>query len=196
MFWVSWLAGDCVEFRSKYWDDQFFEVYPSGMVTSKAEMVASQTAGAANPAPGSDHPYPGDFKLREVFGKFALATDRTAFKGLDANGLPAFVADTRWLRLFVQVDGKWRPAAGAGVPTVAPKEYLANMGHQANNGKRASPDAELEKQLAAIDTKWLDSAMHARMDYLNQLFTPGWFEIPTILLTTSQASLRWKTQAD
>jgi hypothetical protein len=75
--------------------------------------------------------------------------------------------------------------AEAGVPTVAPKAYLANMGHQGNAGKRATPDEQLEKQLAAIDTKWLDSAVHARMDYLNQLFTDRWFEI-----------LGWEPMAD
>ena len=37
---------DCVEFRSKYWDDQFFEVYPNGVTATKIEMVASQSADA------------------------------------------------------------------------------------------------------------------------------------------------------
>src|SRR4029077_10199531 len=34
---------DCVEFRSKYWADQFFEIGgATGKVSTKAEMVASQ----------------------------------------------------------------------------------------------------------------------------------------------------------
>lgn len=179
---------DCVKFRSEFWDDQFFEVYPSGVVATKAEMVASQSA--ANPAPGTGA-YPGNFKLRAVYGNFAVATDRTAFKTADAGGLPTITADSRWLRLFVQENGKWRPAAGAGVPTVAPKPFLLSMGQQSNSGKRRSPDAQLEKQLAAIDTKWLDSAMHKNMDYLNQLFTDQWFEIlgwdPTADVTKATA---------
>jgi hypothetical protein len=179
---------DCVEFRSKYWDDQFFEVYPSGVVTTKLEMVASQSAGSGAPGTG---PFPGNFKLRAVYGNFAVATDRTAFKAVDAGGPPYFIADSRWLRLFVLVNGKWRPAAGAGVPTVAPKQYLMNMGQQSTSGKRRSPDEKLEKELAAIDTKWLDSAMHGRMDYLNQLFVDQWFEIlgwvPTADVTKATA---------
>jgi hypothetical protein len=179
---------DCVEFRSKYWDDQFFEVYPSGVVATKAEMVASQSAG--NGAPGTG-PFPGNFKLRAIYGNFAVATDRTAFKTVEPGGLPYFIADSRWLRLFVQENGKWRPAAGAGVPTVAPKSFLSSMGQQSNSGKRSSPDEQLEKQLAAIDTKWVDSAMHGRMDYLNQLFTDQWFEIlgwePTADVTKATA---------
>src|SRR5215210_9309153 len=35
---------DCVEFRSKYWVAQFFEVLPSGEVLNKEEMVATQTS--------------------------------------------------------------------------------------------------------------------------------------------------------
>src|SRR5579872_3261198 len=49
-------AQDCVDFRSKYWVDQFFEIYPSGQIQTKAEMVASQSASAsAHPdsAPGT-----------------------------------------------------------------------------------------------------------------------------------------------
>ncbi len=179
---------ECVEFRSKYWDDQFFEVYPNGVIATKIEMVASQSAG--NGAPGTG-PYPGTFKLRGVYGNFAVASDSTAFKVADPNGPPTFVADSRWLRLFVQQNGKWRPAAGAGVPTVASKAFLASMGQQSNSGKRRSPDEQLEKQLAAIDTKWLDSAMHGQMDYLNQLFTAQWFEIlgwaPTADVTKAAA---------
>jgi len=165
---------ECVESRIKFWDDRFFEVYPSGLVATKAEMAASQSA--VNPDPGTGA-FPADFKLRAVYGDFALATDHTAFKAVDAEGVPTIVADSRWLRLFVLENGKWRPAAGAGVPTVAPKSFLVNMGQQSNYGKRNSPNEQLEKQLATIDTKWLDSAMHARMDFLNQLFTDQWFEI-------------------
>src|SRR5712675_1687506 len=35
---------DCVEFRSKYWVDQFFEVVSTGDLLHKDEMVSTQTA--------------------------------------------------------------------------------------------------------------------------------------------------------
>jgi hypothetical protein len=63
---------DCVEFRSKYWADQFFEIYPDGTVQTKAQMVASQTAGIPTHVPGVG-PYPDSFKLRAVYGDFAMA---------------------------------------------------------------------------------------------------------------------------
>src|SRR6185312_15894988 len=38
---------DCVDLRSKYWDDQFFEMNPGASGTqTKAQMVAGQTASS------------------------------------------------------------------------------------------------------------------------------------------------------
>ena len=111
---------DCVEFRSKYWANQFFEVGATGKISTKAEMVASQTAGIPTHVPGVG-PYPENFKLMAVYGNFAMATDHTRFKSVDANGQVNFTSEVTFLRLFVKEDGKWRPAAGAAVPIVAPK---------------------------------------------------------------------------
>jgi len=90
---------DCVESRANFWGEQFFEI-GGGSVMSKAEMVASQTAAAPKTVPGTglNGVFPGDFKLRAVYGNFALATDRTAFKTVDASGLPTFTRESRWLR--------------------------------------------------------------------------------------------------
>jgi len=171
---------ECVEQRANFWGEQFFEVVGGGNVLSKAEMVSSQTALAPKNASGVslNGVFPGDFKLRAVYGKFAVATDRTAFKTLDANGLPAFTSTMKWLRLFVYENGRWRPAAGAGVPVV-PFATTSSSSQQTNNSgaNHRSPNEQLEKELAAIDMKWLDSAMHQKWDYLDELFTDQWFEI-------------------
>ena len=111
---------DCVEFRSKYWADQFFEIYPDGTIQTKAQMVASQTAGIPTHVAGVG-PYPEDFKLRAVYGDFAMATDHTRFKTVDAHGKVSFTSEVTFLRLFVKENGKWRPAAGAAVP-IAPSK--------------------------------------------------------------------------
>ena len=109
-----------MEFRGKYWADQFFEVGATGKFSTKAEMVASQTAGI--PAHVSCvGPYPDSFKLMAVYGNFALATDHTRFKSIDANGKTSFTSEVTFLRLFVKENGMWRPAVGAAVPIVAPK---------------------------------------------------------------------------
>ena len=104
---------DCVQFRSKFWAEQFFEISAMGKVENKSEMVARQTA--ANPAPGVG-PYPRDFKLQAVYGNIAMATDTTAFKTVDAGGHLAVTSQTRVLRVFVKENGAWRPAAAALVP--------------------------------------------------------------------------------
>jgi len=116
-------AKDCVDFRAKYWADQFFEIYPSGQVQTKAEMVASQSANAAthpDSAPGTG-PNPQEFKLMAVYGNLALATDHTIFKAIDPTGKLAVTSEARVLRIFVKENGKWRPASAALIGMEAPK---------------------------------------------------------------------------
>jgi hypothetical protein len=103
---------DCVEFRRKYWADQFFEISDRGQVRTKAEMIASQSA--TNYAPVE--PYPSDFKLMAVYGNFALATDHTVLKMVDSSGKLLSTEQTRVLRMFVKENGTWRPAGAALVP--------------------------------------------------------------------------------
>jgi len=111
-------AQDCVDFKHQFWPEKFFEISREGEVTDKMEMVKRQTATAtARPvSPGDAGPNPENFELRAVYGNVALATDHTVFKSADASGKigPNGVANV--LRIFVKLDGKWRPAAAALVP--------------------------------------------------------------------------------
>lgn len=107
---------DCVNFRAKYWADEFFEVYPNGQINTKEQMVAQQTAAAPaadklNPKgiPGVG-PNPQDFKLMAVHGNIALATDLTVFKTIDASGNLSVTSEAQVLRMFVKESGTWRPA--------------------------------------------------------------------------------------
>ena len=103
---------ECIEFRARYWDDQFFEVGTKGQVSFKADMIAAQRL--AHPAPGVG-PHPDDFHLMAVYGNFALATDHTNLKSMGPDG-KLVGQDCRVLRMFVKEDGKWRPAGAALVP--------------------------------------------------------------------------------
>jgi len=105
---------ECIEFRSHYWTDQFFEVGTKGQVSTKAEMIAAQRI--AHNAPGVG-PHPDDFHLMAVYGNFALATDHTNLKSMGSDG-KLVGQDVRVLRMFVKEDGKWRPAGAALVPIV------------------------------------------------------------------------------
>jgi len=166
---------DCVEFRSKYWVDQFFEVIPNGDLLNKQEMVETQSARIpANPDPQTA-PYPDAFKLRAVYGDFAMATDHTYFKSLDKNGNYTFTSASKVLRLFVKDQGTWRPAAAGLVPTILPTTS-APIDHSKTS--RAKHDPQLEKQLAEIDRAWMDSSdMKRRVNYVSKLFMNDWFEI-------------------
>ena len=166
---------DCVLFRSKYWVDQFFEVIPSGEILNKEEMVATQAARIpSNPDPRTA-PYPDAFKLRAVYGDFAMATDHTYFKSKDKSGNLVFATNSKVLRLFVKENGAWRPAAAGLVPIIPPSGPVTPVEHLKPT---PSPDAALEKQLAEMDRAWMDSSdMKKRVAYVTNLFTDQWFEI-------------------
>lgn len=105
---------ECIEFRSQYWTDQFFEVSTKGQVQIKSEMIAAQRL--AHPAPGVG-PHPDDFHLMAVYGDFALATDHTNLMSMGPDG-KLVGQDVRVLRMFAKENGKWRPAGAALVPIV------------------------------------------------------------------------------
>jgi len=111
-------AQDCVDFKNQIWPDTFFEISRQGEVTDKQEMVKRQTATAtAHPiSPGDAGPNPQDFKLMAVYGNVALGTDRTVFKAANASGKIVVTDQATVLRMFVKLDGKWRPAGAALVP--------------------------------------------------------------------------------
>ena len=115
-------SQDCVNFRAKYWADQFFEIYPNGQIQTKAQMVASQTENATKhpDTVKGEGPNPQEFKLMAVYGNIALATDHTIFKSA-ASGQLATTGEARVLRIFVKENGKWRPAAAALVGIEPPK---------------------------------------------------------------------------
>lgn len=132
---------DCVDSRAKFWSDQFFEINPGAPPETKAEMVASQTAGAKTypDVVRGEGPNPTEFRLMAVYENFALAVDHTSFKvRLNAEGKPDFdhvapnnrtghwyidetgklavVREVTYARLFVKENGRWRPAVGASAP--------------------------------------------------------------------------------
>lgn len=109
---------DCVDSKSQFWPDKFFEISRQGEVTDKNEMVKRQTARAtAHPVtPEGTGPQPQQFTLRAVYRNVALATDHTVWKAPDASGKIVVTDEATVLRIFVNLDGRWRPAGAALVP--------------------------------------------------------------------------------
>jgi ketosteroid isomerase-like protein len=180
--------AECVKFRSNYWVDGFFEVQSGGTLRNKEEMVATQAA--ANPVSGV-RPFPADFRLMAVYGDVALGTDHTDFKTARPDGTVPFTSDSHCVRVFVRVNGTWRPAAAGLVPVIPPTE--ANYKTSGAISTK-SPDEKLEKELSEIDQKWMDAVRTAKVDYLKQMYADKWFEIiawiPTVVLTKPAAMER------
>jgi len=177
--------AECVKFRSNYWVDGFFEVQSGGTLRNKEEMVASQSA--ANPVTGV-RPFPADFRLVAVYGEVAIGTDHTDFKTARPDGSIPFTSDSHCLRVFVKVNGTWRPAAAGLVPVIPPTEANTKMTGAMST---KSPDEKLEKELEAIDLKWMDAVRTAKTDYLKEMYTDKWIEIigwiPTVVLNKPMA---------
>jgi hypothetical protein len=69
--------------------------------------------------PGDSGPNPQQFKLKAVYGDVALGTDFTIFKTADASGKVAVTDQATVLRIFVKLNGKWRPAGAALIPVIS-----------------------------------------------------------------------------
>jgi ketosteroid isomerase-like protein len=175
---------ECVKSRSEYWADGFFEVQSGGTLRNKSEMVITQSA--ASPALAV-RPFPADFKLVTVYGDVAVGTDHTDFQTVGPDGRLSFTAGSHVLRVFVKLNGEWRPAAAALVPIIPPGPVATDHTGAAST---KSPDEALEKQLQEIDQKWMDAARTAKLDYLKNLFTDRWTEIigwdPTVILDKTE----------
>jgi ketosteroid isomerase-like protein len=180
--------AECVKFRSNYWVDGFFEVQSGGTLRNKEEMVATQAA--ANPVTGV-RPFPADFRLMAVYGDVALGTDHTDFKTARPDGTVPFTSDSHCVRVFVRVNGTWRPAAAGLVPVIPPTEANYKTSGAVST---KSPDEKLKKELSEIDQKWMDAVRTAKVDYLKQMYADKWFEIiawiPTVVLTKPAAMER------
>ncbi|MGH9681381.1 MAG: nuclear transport factor 2 family protein [Candidatus Acidiferrales bacterium] len=179
---------ECVKSRSEYWVPGFFEVQSSGTFRNKEEMVAQQSAA------DQEHivrPYPADFKFVAQYGDVAIGTDHTDFKTIQPDQSFKFTADSHCLRVLVKYNGEWRPAAAGLVPVIPPSEAATK-----NTGATTTrtPDAKLEKELAAFDQKWLEAVRTGNVKYIDQIYTDKWAEIlgwdPTSVLFKEDAMKR------
>jgi len=107
--WLEAARNQKLDVLKRLWTAQFFEVLPGGRVVSKPELLALIAKAERGPNIGA---FPDDFKLRAVYGNFAIATDHTILKGAALPGLNA-AGEYRVVRFFVKDNGKWRVAGAA-----------------------------------------------------------------------------------
>jgi hypothetical protein len=103
------------------WTDDFFDILPGGQVVNKEQMMDMMAKTDRQPGTGA---FPGEFKLRAVYGNVALASDHTILKGVDSNGKIVVTREMGVLRMFVKENGKWR-VAGAGLVPIVPQPSAA-----------------------------------------------------------------------
>ena len=87
-----------------------------GWEFTKEQMMDMMAKTDRQPGTGA---FPGEFKLRAVYGNVALASDHTIIKGGDSNGKIVVTREMGVLRMFVKENGKWR-VAGAGLVPIVP----------------------------------------------------------------------------
>lgn len=169
---------ECVQFRSKYWVDQFFEIGRTGIALDKVQMVATQSA-VDNPI--GIGPHPDALQLCAVYGDFAIGVDYTAFTTVGPNGDPTFTSSARVVRLFVKENGQWRPAGAGLVPVVMPPGSVPIVPpppvHSTNPLEGTPEWAKAETELAAMDQKMVNAAMNKKIVDLKQLLNDRWFQI-------------------
>jgi len=107
--WLEAARNQNVDFLKQLWTNQFFEVLPGGKTVTKSELLAMITKAERGPNTGA---FPDDFKLRAVYGNFAIATDQTMLKGRIVSGRKA-AGEYRVARFFIKTNGKWRVAGAA-----------------------------------------------------------------------------------
>jgi ketosteroid isomerase-like protein len=178
--WLDAATNRKLDVLQDLWTDQFVEINSGGTTPGKKEQM--QRLAGREPKPGVGA-FPDDFKLRAVYGDFALATDHTTLKGISTNGHD-FSGEYRVLRMFIKENGKWRVAGAALVPIAAsaptsavskaaPSPQPASQGEPGTSGGKS----ELEQQLWKIEQEWLAAEHDQKMDFLNELWTDQFFDI-------------------
>src|SRR5487761_1697966 len=114
--WLEAARNKKLDVLQKLWTSQFFEINSGGTVPDKAEQLDRVANGKA---PEKRVVTPDEFKLRAVYGNFALATDRTILKGIVYKGRD-FSGQYRVLRMFVKENGEWKVAGAALCPIITP----------------------------------------------------------------------------
>jgi ketosteroid isomerase-like protein len=178
--WLESASNRKLDVLQDLWTDQFVEINSGGTTPGKKEQLARLAAREPKPGVGA---FPDDFKLRAVYGDFALATDHTTLKGISTNGYD-FSGEYRVLRMFVKEHSKWRVAGAALVPIAASARTSAASTAPAPAQRASQEDAstagsrsELEQQLWQIEQQWLAAEHDQKIDFLRQLWADQFFDI-------------------
>ena len=144
-----------------------FEVQRGGVVETGAEM--RKVIGA----PGRHIQIDIDnVVVRGVYGDTAILTDRTTQQGTAPDGRKVSGQYTV-MRILRRGGSQWR-ALGAQMTPLQPSTMATPMTHET---PQTIPKNGTEKELLAIDHRWVYAATNGDTQYLRKLFTGRMFEI-------------------
>lgn len=166
----NWLHAATVQdipYLKNLFAEGMFEVQRGGVVETGEEM--RKVIGA----PGRHIQITIDnVVVRGVYGDTAILTDRTTQQGTAPDGRKISGQYTV-MRVVKKQGGQWR-ALGAQMTPLQASTMATPMTHRTPD---TVPQNATEKELIAIDRKWVAAATSGDANYLKSLFTQQMFEV-------------------
>lgn len=166
----QWLHAATVQdtaFLKELFAEGMFEVQKGGVVETGEEMRKVIGTPGRHIQVDID-----DVVVRGIYGDTAIITDRTKQEGTAPDGRKVS-GEYTVMRILRKNGGKWR-ALGAQMIPLKPSTFATPMTHEV---APTVPANETEKELLAIDRKWVDAATNGDTDYLKSIFTGEMFEV-------------------
>lgn len=165
--WLHAATVQDIPYLKNLFADGMFEVQRGGVVETGEEM--RKVIGT----PGRHIQITIDeVVVRGVYGDTAILTDRTTQEGTAPDGRKINGQYTV-TRILKKQAGQWR-ALGAQMTPLKPSTMATPMTHET---PETVPKDATEKELIAIDHKWVDAATNGETNYLKSLFTERMFEV-------------------
>lgn len=165
--WLHAATVQDVAYLKELFAPGMFEVQRGGVVETGEEMRKVIGAPGRHIQIDID-----DVVVRGVYGDTAIITDHTAQQGTAPDGRQ-ISGDYTVTRILQKQRGKWR-ALGAQMTPLKASTMATPMTHDVPDTVPKNPT---EKELIAIDHKWVDAATSGDTAYLKSLFTDRMFEV-------------------
>lgn len=165
--WLHAATVQDIAYLKDLFADGMFEVQRGGVVETGEEMRKVIGAPGRHIQINID-----EVVVRGVYGDAAILTDRTTQAGTAPDGRKISGQYTV-MRILRKEGGRWR-ALGAQMTPLQPSTMATPMTHET---PPTVPKNRTEKELIALDHKWVDAATSGDAEYLRSLFTERMFEV-------------------
>jgi len=167
--WLRAATDQDVAYLKELFADGMFEVQNNGGVVTGAEMQRYLAIPGRKVQISIDQ-----VEVRGIYGDTAVLTDRTTQQGTTADGRK-ITGVYMVMRVLRKIDGKWR-AIGANMTPMQPSTNAKNQDVPGGNADQV-PANDVERDLIALDHKWISAATAGDTAFLRELFAPQMFEV-------------------